>query len=88
MGKVAIFGAGSWGTAFSIVLADAGNDVTIWGRRDDVCATITEATTRIMAAIVQLVADLRGESAPTTLFDPRTSGVRPIGNPRKQGEST
>jgi len=40
MGKVAVFGAGSWGTAFSIVLADAGNDVTIWGRRDDVCATI------------------------------------------------
>jgi glycerol-3-phosphate dehydrogenase (NAD(P)+) len=42
MGKVAVFGAGSWGTAFSIVLADAGNDVTIWGRRDDVCATINE----------------------------------------------
>ncbi len=31
MSKVAVFGAGSWGTAFSIVLADAGNDVTIWG---------------------------------------------------------
>ena len=40
--KVAVFGAGSWGTAFSIVLADAGNEVTIWGRRDDVCATINE----------------------------------------------
>ena len=38
MSKVAVFGAGSWGTAFSIVLADAGNDVTIWGRRDEVCA--------------------------------------------------
>lgn len=42
MGKIAVFGAGSWGTAFSIVLADAGNEVTIWGRRDDVCATINE----------------------------------------------
>jgi glycerol-3-phosphate dehydrogenase (NAD(P)+) len=40
--KVAVFGAGSWGTAFSLVLADAGSDVTIWGRRDDVCATINE----------------------------------------------
>ena len=39
MSKVAVFGAGSWGTAFSIVLADAGNDVTIWGRREEVCAT-------------------------------------------------
>jgi glycerol-3-phosphate dehydrogenase (NAD(P)+) len=42
MSRVAIFGAGSWGTAFSIVLADAGNDVTIWGRRDEVCATIND----------------------------------------------
>jgi len=42
MSKVAVCGAGSWGTAFSIVLADAGNDVTMWGRRDDVCAAINE----------------------------------------------
>jgi glycerol-3-phosphate dehydrogenase (NAD(P)+) len=40
--KIAVFGAGSWGTAFSMVLADAGNDVTIWGRREEVCATINE----------------------------------------------
>jgi len=42
MTKIAVFGAGSWGTAFSIVLADAGNDVTIWGRREEVCVTINE----------------------------------------------
>jgi len=42
MSKVAVFGAGSWGTAFSMILADAGNDVTIWGRREDVCATIND----------------------------------------------
>jgi glycerol-3-phosphate dehydrogenase (NAD(P)+) len=40
MAQVAVFGAGSWGTAFSIVLADAGNDVVIWGRREEVCAAI------------------------------------------------
>jgi glycerol-3-phosphate dehydrogenase (NAD(P)+) len=40
MSKVAVMGAGSWGTAFSIVLADAGNDVTIWARRDAVCGAI------------------------------------------------
>jgi glycerol-3-phosphate dehydrogenase (NAD(P)+) len=40
--KVAVFGAGSWGTAFSIVLADAGNDVTIWARREEVAQTINE----------------------------------------------
>ncbi len=41
-GRVAVLGAGSWGTAFSIVLADAGNDVTIWGRREEVCEAISE----------------------------------------------
>jgi glycerol-3-phosphate dehydrogenase (NAD(P)+) len=42
MTKVAVFGAGSWGTAFSVVLADAGNEVTVWGRREELCATINE----------------------------------------------
>ncbi|KQW53570.1 glycerol-3-phosphate dehydrogenase [Nocardioides sp. Root1257] len=40
--KVAVFGAGSWGTAFSIVLADAGNDVTLWARREEVAAAVNE----------------------------------------------
>ncbi|MFF3291098.1 NAD(P)H-dependent glycerol-3-phosphate dehydrogenase [Streptomyces sp. NPDC003023] len=31
--KAAVFGTGSWGTAFGMVLADAGCDVTLWGRR-------------------------------------------------------
>lgn len=42
MSKVAVFGAGSWGTAFSVVLADAGNEVTIWGRRQELVDTINE----------------------------------------------
>jgi glycerol-3-phosphate dehydrogenase (NAD(P)+) len=42
LSKVAIFGAGSWGTAFSVVLADAGNDVTLWARREELCATIND----------------------------------------------
>ncbi len=40
MSKIAVFGAGSWGTAFSLVLADAGNDVTLWGRRQEICDNI------------------------------------------------
>jgi glycerol-3-phosphate dehydrogenase (NAD(P)+) len=40
--RVAVMGAGSWGTAFSIVLADAGNEVTLWGRREELCRTINE----------------------------------------------
>ena len=42
LGKVAVFGAGSWGTAFSVVLADGGNDVTMWARREEVAAAINE----------------------------------------------
>jgi 1-acyl-sn-glycerol-3-phosphate acyltransferase len=43
-----------------------------------------EATERIMVAITDLVADLRGETPPTVRFDPRAAGVRQIGNPRKK----
>ena len=42
MARVAVFSAGSWGTAFGLVLADAGNDVTVWARRDDVVANIND----------------------------------------------
>jgi glycerol-3-phosphate dehydrogenase (NAD(P)+) len=42
MSKIAVFGAGSWGTAFSIVVADGGNDVTMWARREEVAETINE----------------------------------------------
>ena len=45
---------------------------------------ITEATRRIMAALVTLVEELRGETAPTERFDPRKMGVRQIGNPKKK----
>lgn len=40
MSKVAVFGAGSWGTAFSLVLADAGNDVVMWARRSELSDAI------------------------------------------------
>ena len=40
MSKVAVFGGGSWGTAFATVLADGGNDVSIWARRPDLVAQI------------------------------------------------
>jgi glycerol-3-phosphate dehydrogenase (NAD(P)+) len=40
MTKFAVLGAGSWGTAFSLVLADAGNEVTLWARRDEVVEAV------------------------------------------------
>lgn len=35
-----MLGAGSWGTAFAKVLADAGTDVTIWARRPEVAKAL------------------------------------------------
>src|SRR5690606_6734153 len=37
-----VLGAGSWGTAFAKVLADAGRSVTIWARREEIAASIRE----------------------------------------------
>ena len=42
MARVAIMGSGSWGTAFGMVLADAGSDVVIWGRDAAVTADIND----------------------------------------------
>ncbi len=40
--RVAVMGSGSWGTAFALTLCDAGNDVSIWARRDEVCTAIND----------------------------------------------
>lgn len=36
MTRIAVMGSGSWGTAFAMVLADAGGEVKIWGRDREV----------------------------------------------------
>ena len=35
-------GAGAWGTALAKVLADAGNDVTLWARRPELADEIND----------------------------------------------
>jgi glycerol-3-phosphate dehydrogenase (NAD(P)+) len=40
MTKAAVLGAGNWGTVFGKVLVDAGNDVTLWARREELAARI------------------------------------------------
>jgi glycerol-3-phosphate dehydrogenase (NAD(P)+) len=40
--RVAVLGAGSWGTTFAKVLADAGRDVVLWARRAEVAAAISD----------------------------------------------
>ncbi|AQA14259.1 NAD(P)-dependent glycerol-3-phosphate dehydrogenase [Streptomyces samsunensis] len=45
MTRCAVFGTGSWGTAFAMVLADAGCEVTLWGRRPGVVEAINTGRT-------------------------------------------
>jgi len=42
MSKLVVMGAGAWGTTFAKVLADGGNDVMIWARREDVADEINK----------------------------------------------
>jgi glycerol-3-phosphate dehydrogenase (NAD(P)+) len=43
MTRVAVFGTGSWGTAFAAVLADAGSQVRMWGRRAELVDQINQS---------------------------------------------
>ncbi|MGH3787764.1 MAG: NAD(P)H-dependent glycerol-3-phosphate dehydrogenase [Pseudonocardiaceae bacterium] len=38
--RIAVMGAGSWGTTFAKVLADAGRDVVLWARRTEVADAV------------------------------------------------
>ncbi len=40
--KVAVIGAGSWGTAFATITAEKGIDTILWARREELAAAITE----------------------------------------------
>ncbi|MFL6240941.1 MAG: NAD(P)H-dependent glycerol-3-phosphate dehydrogenase [Actinomycetes bacterium] len=42
MTRVAVLGAGSWGTAFAAVLVDAGCDVTLWSRRPELATSVND----------------------------------------------
>jgi glycerol-3-phosphate dehydrogenase (NAD(P)+) len=70
MSRAAVFGAGSWGTAFALVLADAGHDVTIWGRRPDLCAAINEKHENLdYLPGIELPATIRATSDPAEAAD-------------------
>ncbi|RAJ34140.1 glycerol-3-phosphate dehydrogenase (NAD(P)+) [Kitasatospora sp. SolWspMP-SS2h] len=40
MTRCAVMGTGSWGTVFAMILADAGCEVTLWGRRQELVDAI------------------------------------------------
>lgn len=42
IGRLAVLGAGSWGTAYAKVLADAGREVTLFARRESLARSMAE----------------------------------------------
>ena len=65
MTRIAVFGTGSWGTAFGMVLIDAGNEVMLWGRRPGLCEAInTEHTNPDYLPGIRLPVGLRATADP------------------------
>ena len=63
--RVAVMGAGSWGTAFALVVSDADNHVTLWARRRELADKINiEHRNPDYFADLQLPASLKAASDP------------------------
>jgi glycerol-3-phosphate dehydrogenase (NAD(P)+) len=68
--RFAVFGAGSWGTTFAKVLADAGTDVVLWARRREVAEAVTERRENPdYLPGVTLPANLKSTSDPRVALD-------------------
>ena len=65
MARVAVMGAGSWGTAFGMVLCDAGGDVVMWAREPEVQESInTTHTNELFHPGVALPEQMRATGDP------------------------
>ncbi|MEO7422745.1 MAG: NAD(P)H-dependent glycerol-3-phosphate dehydrogenase [Ornithinibacter sp.] len=64
MTTAAVYGTGSWGTAFAAVLADAGTNVTMWGRRQEVVDQINGGVNQDYLPELRLPERIRATSDP------------------------
>ncbi|GAA4631315.1 NAD(P)H-dependent glycerol-3-phosphate dehydrogenase [Mycolicibacterium sediminis] len=70
MVNAAVMGAGAWGTALAKVLADAGNDVTLWTRRPDLADEINRTHRNVgYVGDADLPASIRATSDPAEALD-------------------
>jgi glycerol-3-phosphate dehydrogenase (NAD(P)+) len=68
--RVAVMGSGSWGTAFAMVLGDAGNEVRLWARRPELAAAINAEHRNVdYFPTLPLSADLVAVSDPAEAMD-------------------
>ena len=61
MENVTVLGAGSWGTALAIVLAENGHNTLLWTHREDQAAEINNSHTnkKYHTFFIQLCSELR-----------------------------
>ncbi|MBC2874649.1 MULTISPECIES: NAD(P)H-dependent glycerol-3-phosphate dehydrogenase [Streptomyces] len=64
MTRCAVFGTGSWGTAFAMILADAGCEVTMWGRRAAVVDAVNKGANPDYFPGVELPSAVRATTDP------------------------
>jgi glycerol-3-phosphate dehydrogenase (NAD(P)+) len=57
--RVAVLGSGNWGTAFAMILADAGCDVTMWARRREVADAVNAGRNDAYLPELELPAKVR-----------------------------
>jgi glycerol-3-phosphate dehydrogenase (NAD(P)+) len=70
MARVAVMGAGSWGTAFGMVLCDAGGDVVLWAREPEVQESInTNHTNELFHPGVALPEQMRATGDPAEALE-------------------
>ncbi|WP_329137019.1 NAD(P)-dependent glycerol-3-phosphate dehydrogenase [Streptomyces sp. NBC_01476] len=63
--RCAVYGSGAWGTAFAMVLADAGCQVSLWGRRPELVDAVNATRTN-----PECYPDLELPAAVTATADP------------------
>ena len=69
MSHIAVFGAGSWGTAFASVLADGGNDVRVWGRRPELVEQLNRGVNDDYLPGVQLPGGIGASTDPAEVTE-------------------
>jgi len=75
MSKVSVFGAGAWGSTLAQVLCDSGNEVLLWGRKEDVINEINTKHTNskyigenILPSEIQATTDLDAAFAFSNIY--------------------
>ena len=73
-----------WPRTTVTVIAGKPLDFSPWYGKEDDQEAMVEATAYAMSAITRLLEEIRGEKAPTQIFDPHLSDLPRIGNFKKR----